>query len=62
MQQLHKGMSLRYLGMNVGKVEQIARQSKTNRITAKALINLSYMGWLQKKVQYLKWFPTNLSG
>ena len=47
-------MSLRYLGMNVGEVEQIALDQKTNRITAKALINPSYMGMIAKMVPYLK--------
>lgn len=46
---LSKGMSLRYLGMNVGEVEQIALDQKTNRITAKALINPSYMGMIAKE-------------
>ena len=51
---LSKGMSLRYLGMNVGEVEQIALDQKQNRITAKALINPSYMGMIAKRVLYLK--------
>ncbi|MFQ9292498.1 MAG: MlaD family protein, partial [Haemophilus parainfluenzae] len=58
---LSKGMSLRYLGMNVGEVEQIALDQKTNRITAKALINPSYMGMIAKEGTVFKVISPQIS-
>lgn len=58
---LSKGMSLRYLGMNVGEVEQIALDQKTNRITAKALINPSYMGMIAKEGTIFKVISPQIS-
>jgi len=58
---LSKGMSLRYLGMNVGEVEQIALDQNTNRITAKALINPSYMGMIAKEGTVFKVISPQIS-
>ena len=58
---LSKGMSLRYLGMNVGEVEQIALDQNTNHITAKALINPSYMGMIAKEGTVFKVISPQIS-
>ena len=51
---LSKGMSLRYLGMNVGEVEQISLDQKQIVSQQKALINPSYMSMIAKGGLYLK--------
>ncbi len=45
---LSKGMSLRYMGLNVGEIDQI-RLSKENKIIATALINPNYMNLVARE-------------
>lgn len=46
---LSKGMSLRYLGLDVGQIDSIQLDAKSKRITAKALINPNYMNMIAKE-------------
>ncbi|AKD38433.1 PqiB protein [Pasteurella multocida subsp. multocida OH4807] len=46
---LTKGMSLRYLGLTIGEIEQVNLESKTKKISAKALINPQYMSLIAKE-------------
>ncbi|PJG86576.1 PqiB family protein [Conservatibacter flavescens] len=46
---LSKGMALRYMGLNVGEIEQINLDKNNNRIIAKALINPNYMDIVAKE-------------
>lgn len=46
---LSKGMSLRYLGLNVGEIESIQLDAKTNRIVAQALLSPNYMAMVAKE-------------
>ena len=46
---LSKGMSLRYLGLDVGQIDSIQLDAKSKRITAKALINPNYMNIIAKE-------------
>ena len=46
---LSKGMSLRYLGLDVGQLDSIQLDAKSKRITAKALINPNYMNMIAKE-------------
>ena len=46
---LSKGMSLRYLGLDVGQIDSIQLDTKSKRITAKALINPNYMNMIAKE-------------
>ena len=47
--------------MNVGEVEQISLDQKTNRITAKALINPSYHGMIAKEGTVFKVISPQIS-
>ena len=42
-------MNLRYLGLDVGQIDSIQLDAKAKRITAKALINPSYMNIIAKE-------------
>lgn len=46
---LSKGMALRYMGLNVGEVESVELDKKSQRIMAKALINPGYMDIVAKE-------------
>lgn len=46
---LSKGMSLKYMGLTVGEIEQVKLSDKENRIIATALINPNYMAMIAKE-------------
>ncbi|MDO5055180.1 MlaD family protein [Pasteurella oralis] len=46
---LVKGMSLRYLGLTIGEIDQINLDTKSNKVIAKALINPQYMALVAKE-------------
>lgn len=58
---LSKGMSLRYMGLNIGEIEQISLDKANNRITAKALINPEYMNIVAKENSRFKVIAPQIS-
>lgn len=58
---LSKGMSLRYLGLSIGEIENISLDTKTKKITAKALINPSYMNMIAKEGSVFKIISPQIS-
>lgn len=58
---LSKGMSLRYLGLDVGEIESIHLDTKSNRIVAKALINPNYMSMVAKEGSHFKIISPQIS-
>lgn len=58
---LSKGMSLRYLGLSIGEVENITLDPKSRKITAKALINPNYMGMIAKEGSTFKIISPQIS-
>ncbi|MDG2957552.1 MlaD family protein [Exercitatus varius] len=45
---LSKGMALRYMGLNVGEIESLALDTKSQKVIAKAFMNPQYMGIVAK--------------
>lgn len=58
---LSKGMSLRYLGLSVGEVENVTLDAKSRKITAKAFINPNYMGIIAKEGSTFKIISPQIS-
>ncbi|OOF61839.1 PqiB family protein [Rodentibacter pneumotropicus] len=58
---LSKGMSLRYLGLSIGEVENITLDPKSRKITAQALINPNYMGMIAKEGSTFKIISPQIS-
>ena len=58
---LSKGMSLRYLGLNIGEIDSVNLDPQSNRIVAKALINPGYMGKIAKDGSQFKLITPQIS-
>ncbi|TCP93534.1 paraquat-inducible protein B [Cricetibacter osteomyelitidis] len=58
---LSKGMTLRYMGLTIGEIEQINLDQANNRITAKALINPQYMNIVAKENSRFKVIAPQIS-
>lgn len=58
---LSKGMSLRYLGLSIGEVENITLDPKSRKITAQALITPNYMGMIAKEGSTFKIISPQIS-
>lgn len=58
---LSKGMSLRYLGLSIGEVENITLDPKSRKITAQALISPNYMGMIAKEGSTFKIISPQIS-
>lgn len=58
---LSKGMSLRYLGLSIGEIETISLDTKSQKITAKALINPNYMSMIAKEGSTFKIISPQIS-
>ncbi|VEH66465.1 mammalian cell entry-like protein [Rodentibacter pneumotropicus] len=54
-------MSLRYLGLSIGEVENITLDPKSRKITAQALINPNYMGMIAKEGSTFKIISPQIS-
>lgn len=58
---LSKGMSIRYLGLNIGEIDSIQLEQKSQKVITKALINPQYMALVAKEGSRFKLISPQIS-
>lgn len=58
---LSKGMSIRYLGLNIGEIDSIQLDPKSQKVITKALINPQYMALVAKEGSRFKLISPQIS-